>query len=122
MNNNKKSRTAGTVTAERAAKKRHTHKLHINYNTLFEILQVVGFIFFTVLLIVVIAKYATAPKPQYEAFEHRVSSGETLWSIAERYKPDGVTMQDYMGWVYAHNEGGFIYPGDVVIMAEVIEI
>ena len=121
MNTNKKSRTAGTVTAERAAKKRHTHKLHINYNTLFEILQVVGFIFFTVLLIVVIAKYASAPKPQYIPFEHRVSYGETLWTIAQQYKPDNVTMRDYMGWVYAHNHGGIIYPGDVVIMAEVAE-
>lgn len=120
MNNNKKSRTAGTVTAERAAKKRHTHKLRVNYNTLFRILQVVFFTFFVILLTVVIAIYATAPKPQYKAFKYNVSSGDTLWSIAKRYKPENVTMQDYMGWVYEHNDGGIIYPGDVVIMGQAI--
>ena len=121
MNTNKKSRTAGTVTAERAAKKRYAHKLHINYSILFEILQVSGAVILTILFLIFVAIHATAPNPQYIPFEYRVSYGETLWGIAERYKPDNVTMQDYMGWVYAHNDGGFIYPGDVVIMAEVEE-
>ena len=120
MNNNKKSRTAATVTAERAVRKRHKHKIHINYITLFKILQVAFFTVFAVLLTVVIAIYATAPEPQYKAFKYNVSSGDTLWSIAKRFKPENVTMQDYMGWVYEHNDGGIIYPGDVVIMAQAI--
>ena len=53
--------------------------------------------------------------------EHKVTYGDTLWNIAKQYKPDDMTMDAYMSWVYKHNEGGTIYPGDTVIMAEVIE-
>ena len=58
---------------------------------------------------------------EYTPIQHKVTYGDTLWTIAEQYKPDGMTMDRYMAWVYEHNDGGMIYPGDVVIMAEVVK-
>lgn len=54
--------------------------------------------------------------PELQAIEHKVTYGDSLWSIAEDYKPDGMSMGDYMDWVYRHNESSMIYPGDVVVM------
>lgn len=59
---------------------------------------------------------------KFMPFEYVVKSGDTLWSIAKGYKPDDITMQEYMAWVYEKNgHAGDIYPGDVVIMAEVLK-
>lgn len=61
----------------------------------------------------------TVRYPEYEPIEYKVTYGDTLWSIAKEYKPDGVTMDSYMGWVYEHNKGGLIRPGDIVVMGKV---
>lgn len=55
-------------------------------------------------------------KTNLKEMPHKVSSGETLWSIAKEYKPENISMGEYMDFVYGHNDGGIIYPGDIVIM------
>ena len=52
---------------------------------------------------------------------HTVKSGECLWTIAEQYRPEGITMDEYMSWVYEHNDSGVIYPGQNVVMGVVEE-
>lgn len=101
----------------------HDERLH-KYSTTFKnILQVVIAILTVSLMLwftVTVIK-GIFDVPEYIPVEHKVRSGETLWSIAKEYKPDDITMQEYMAWVYEQNgHGGNIYPGDVVIMAEVV--
>jgi LysM repeat protein len=101
----------------------HDERLH-KYSTTFKnILQVVIAILTVSLLLwftVTVIK-GIFDVPEYVPIEHHVRRGETLWSIAKQYKPDDITMQEYMAWVYEQNgHGGNIYPGDVVIMAEVV--
>ena len=94
-----------------------------HYNTAKKILQVVIAILTVSLMLwfMVTVIKGICDVPEYIPVEHKVRSGETLWSIAKEYKPDDITMQEYISWVYEQNgHGGDIYPGDVVIMAEVV--
>jgi LysM repeat protein len=101
----------------------HDERLH-KYSTTFKnILQVILAILTVSLLLglMVTVIKGIFDVPEYVPIEHHVRRGETLWSIAKQYKPDDITMQEYMAWVYEQNgHGGNIYPGDVVIMAEVV--
>jgi hypothetical protein len=101
----------------------HDERLH-KYSTTFKnILQVVIAILTVslLLLLMVTVIKGICDVPEFVPIEHHVRHGETLWSIAKQYKPDDITMQEYMAWVYEQNgHGGNIYPGDVVIMAEVV--
>ena len=74
---------------------------------------IVILIFCTILTITSV--YA-ARNPELEEVNHRVAYGDTLWGIAKEYKPDGMTMGDYMNWIYERNGDGMIYPGDIVVM------
>ena len=98
-------------------------KPHNDFSTKFSIMQVLIAILSTLVLIlftvwVAVDAWRTS-SAKYIPIEHKVRSGETLWNIAEEYKPDDVSMDRYMAWVYEHNDCGTIYPGDIVIMAEV---
>jgi nucleoid-associated protein YgaU len=101
----------------------HDERLH-KYSTTFKnILQVILAILAVSLLLglMVTVIKGICDVPEYVPIEHHVRRGETLWSIAKQYKPDDITMDEYMAWVYEQNgHGGNIYPGDVVIMAEVV--
>ena len=119
----KSSRPAGT---ESTAKKCENEKdSHTDYTTQFKKMQVVVAIFATLLLIIITTITAidvfAQENVEFRPIEHRVTYGDTLWDIAKEYKPDSMTMDRYMAWVYEHNDGGYIYPGDVVIMAEVVK-
>ncbi len=111
---NNRPTAMGTVKAEEKYKKLHRH-----YITAMTFVQVIIAIILIILTFLTIVGKATAPKPQYTAFEYKVKSGDTLWSIAQETKPDYITMDEYMSWVYSKNSNGKIYPGDVVFMAEV---
>jgi nucleoid-associated protein YgaU len=94
------------------------------YITLFGKKQVVISIILVLILILLTIKVigdVFTPSRTFIPVEHKVTYGDTLWGIAKEYKPDGMTMDRYMAWVYDHNDGGMIYPGDTVIMAEVVE-
>lgn len=66
------------------------------------------------LTIYAVISAASVKAPELIPIEHKVTYGDTLWGIAKEYKPDCMTMDEYMGWVYEHNEDSLIYPGDVV--------
>lgn len=109
----KNSRPAGTGTTENAKPEKILRK-HYTTNrakkqALFACL-VCG-------IILTVSVFAfSCDKTELVPAEYKVTYGDTLWSIAEKYKPDGVTMNEYMGFVYKHNKGGLIYPGDIVIV------
>lgn len=117
------SRPAGTGTAAKSGNVKDTF-YRVNYNTKRIILQVLipAFCLGMVSAAAIyefssaLADKLFAEKYVYAEVEHVVKKGDTLWSIAERYKPEGVAMQEYMAWVYERNDGGTIYPGDVVVM------
>ena len=76
------------------------------------------FFILSLVLITFIAFLSSVMKPdrQYIPAEHIVKSGECLWNIALKYKPNDVTMDEYMSWIYKHNDATVIYPGDVIIV------
>lgn len=73
-------------------------------------------VFCIILAIFLVMDTHARRNPALLEVEHVVTYGDTLWGIAEKYKPDGMSMGEYMGWVYERNCGGVIYPGDVVIV------
>lgn len=90
-----------------------------NYSTHFCKKQVVLTILFLFVLASTLLIVVDFDAENFVPVEHKVTYGDTLWSIASEYKPEDMTMDTYMAWVYEHNDGGMIYPGDTVIMAEV---
>jgi nucleoid-associated protein YgaU len=60
-----------------------------------------------------------ARHPQLIEEKYIVRSGDTLWSIAEKHKPDSMVMGDYMAFLYEKNGYGYIYPGDRVTIGVV---
>ena len=117
----KSSRPAGTETATKMCE--NAKNSHTDYNTQFKKMQGLVAIFAIIILLILTIWVAIDVSAQNSArlqpIEHKVTYGETLWSIAEKYRPEDMTKDRYMAWVYEHNDGGMIYPGDVVIMAEV---
>jgi LysM repeat protein len=116
----KESRSAGTETAI-LVKEVFVSKPHKEYTTSFIKKQVVLTILVFVVLALTVLAIADNETKEFVPVEHKVTYGDTLWSIASEYKPEDMTMDRYMAWVYDHNDGGMIYPGDTVIMAEVVE-
>ena len=94
-------------TLGRIATKRLYHRVSRLVKPLFAIILVFCFVY-------VLTSAFAVRHPELEAIEYRVTYGDTLWTIAKVHKPDGMTMDEYMGWIYEHNDGGLIYPGDVV--------
>ena len=122
-NTKKESRPAGTETA--ILVKEVFGNPRKDYITKFSTIQVV-IAFFSAIALVLLTAWAiidicSTNTAEFVPVEHKVKPGETLWNIAEEYKPDDISMDRYMAWVYEHNDYDVIYPGDTVIMAEVIK-
>lgn len=113
MKEQKNSRSAGTETTANAKPRKI---LHTHYNTHLTKFQVLVFILFIGIMCVTISLSHTTQTSELIATEHKVRQGECLWNIAEEYKPSCISMDKYMGWIYSHNDGGLIYPGDVVVV------
>ena len=47
-----------------------------------------------------------------------VNSGDTLWSIAETYKPDYINLQQFMREIKMHNgmDGAMLYEGSTLLV------
>lgn len=113
MREQKNSRPAGTGTAENAKPEKILRK-HYTTNRAKKQVLFAGVACVIVLTISTLA--FSCSKTELVPTEYKVTYGDTLWSIAEKYKPDGMTMDEYMSFVYKHNKGGLIYPGDIVIV------
>ena len=118
-NTKKESRPAGTESAMLDEVFHNKKTPHKNYITKFSQKQVIWAIILVSLLLMFTIRVMSDTKTELIPVEHTVTYGDTLWTIAKQYKPDSMTMDEYMAWVYDHNDGGMIYPGDTVIMAEV---
>jgi nucleoid-associated protein YgaU len=118
-NTKKESRPAATESA--ILVKEMFENPRKDYNIRFGIKQVIFTILFFVLLATTVLMVADTSTATFVPVEHKVTYGDTLWNIAEQYKPDDMTMDNYMAWVYKHNDSSVIYPGDTVIMAEVVK-
>ena len=110
MKEQKNSRSAGTETTANAKPRKILHR---HYNTNQRKKQV---IFATVLFVVFLTACSPCKSVDLVPIQHKVRQGETLWSISAEYKPDCMTMDEYMSFVYKNNKGGVIYPGDIVVV------
>ena len=116
MRKQKNSRPAGTGATVNAKPKKILHK---KYNTTLRVFQV----FFQFLCLVVLLVFTIrtiielCDTTELEPIQHKVSYGDTLWNLALEYKPESMTMNEYMSWVYEYNDmNDTIFPGDVIIM------
>lgn len=104
---------------------RQTKNLHQDYNTRNKKCQAIFFVavFLILSAVTALSVVGAIKRDNYELvpLEYKVKSGDTLWSIAQEHKPGDVLMQDYMAFVYEHNDNKMIYPGDTVIIAEVVK-
>jgi LysM repeat protein len=116
----KESRSAGTETAIMIREVFGTSSKK-NYSTRFGKKQVVFTILFFIVLASTLLIVVDSDTETFVPVEHKVTYGDTLWGIASEYKPEDMTMDEYMSWVYEHNDSGMIHPGDTVIMAEVVK-
>ena len=114
MEQQKNSRPAGTGTTETCKACKKQTKQHKYYNT--DLPKNQAF-FASVLCVTALTVCITAfsrPNITLEKRIHRVKSGETLWTIAKQYKPDEMTMDKYMEFIYENNLNADIFPGDIV--------
>ncbi len=119
MMQQKNSRPAATGTTAKNAESNCSNNQHPHYNTNIAKKQaVLAFIVCSITLIAINILY-TQPKSTVSAGVHKVRNGETLWSIARDYKPEGLSFEEHWNWVCQHNESALIYPGDTVKIAEV---
>lgn len=108
----KNSRPAGTGTTVNAKPEKILHK-HYTTNPAKK-QAIFASIFVGVALFIVLMQ--TNKTPELTPIQHKVKSGETLWSISMQYKPCEMTMDEYMSFVYKNNESALIFPGDTVIV------
>ena len=65
---------------------------------------VVGLLLIGVLLDAICARAAEAPRREdFAPVRVVVDAGETAWSIAGRYCPEGVDVREYLGWCADEN-------------------
>lgn len=113
MNEQKNSRPAGTGTTANA---KSTKTLQNQYNTNIAKKQAFFCGIICTLVIIMFFVWSKLSERELVPIEHHVREGECLWTIAHEYKPEDMSMSKYMDWVYKHNDKGFIYPGDKIIM------
>ena len=83
-------------------------------------------VLFGMLLSLIIFAICDKPEYVYIPKEHFVTNADSLGldSIAAKYCPEFVPWEEYRNWVREHNrtEDGYIYPGDTVVVADVVEV
>ena len=119
MEQQKNSRPAGTGTTERCRNCKKQPKQHGYYITNRAKKQALFYGALCVIALLVTLYSFRKPLPFQELnlkpIIHHVAPGEIgLRSIARQYKPDNISMNHYMDWIYEHNEVGTIFPGDIV--------
>ena len=62
-------------------------------------------IFFTAAAVIVLLICGSRSKPEYSVESYGINSGDTLWNIAEEYKPKSISYSDYINTLYKLNDG-----------------
>ena len=75
-------------------------------------------IFFTVVAVIVLLICGSRSKPEYSVESYGINSGDTLWNIAEEYKPNSISYSEYINTLYKLNKGltAEIYPGQAIVI------
>ena len=75
-------------------------------------------IFFTVAAVIVMLICGSRSKPEYSVESYGINSGDTLWNIAEEYKPNSISYSEYTNTLYKLNDGltANIYPGQAILI------
>lgn len=75
-------------------------------------------IFFLVVIGLILLLCGSLQKPKYSVKSYGIGCGDTLWSIAEEYKPNSVTYREYIDLMYKLNDGltATIFPGQAILI------
>lgn len=75
-------------------------------------------IFFTAAAVIVLLICGSRTKPAYSVESYGINHGDTLWKIADEYKPDSMAYSEYINTLYKLNEGltAEIYPGQAILI------
>ena len=75
-------------------------------------------IFFTATAVIVLLICGSRAKPAYSVESYGIDYGDTLWKIADEYKPDSMAYSEYIDTLYKLNEGltAEIYPGQAILI------
>ena len=75
-------------------------------------------IFFTAAAVIVLLICGSRTSPKYSVKNYGIEYGDTLWKIAEEYKPDSMAYSKYIDTLYKLNEGltAEIYPGQAIFI------
>lgn len=81
-----------------------------------KIVIIVAFIIGIIMCGMAIDKWLTGDTTPMQEQTYIVSKGETLWSIARRYKPEGMTYEQYIHELKEANKEDIskIYPGQTI--------
>lgn len=75
-------------------------------------------IFFTAAAVIVLLICGSRAKPAYSVESYGIDYGDTLWNIAEEYKPNSISYSEYIDTLYKINDGltAEIYPGQAILI------
>ena len=75
-------------------------------------------IFFTAAAVIVLLICGSRAKPAYSVESYGINHGDTLWNIAEEYKPNSISYSEYINTLYKLNDGltAEIYPGQAIFI------
>lgn len=75
-------------------------------------------IFFTAAAVIVLLICGSRTKLTYCVESYGIDYGDTLWKIAEEYKPDSISYSEYINTLYKLNDGltAEIYPGQAILI------
>ena len=74
-------------------------------------------IFFTAAAVIVLLICGSRAKP-VSIESYGINHGDTLWDIADEYKPNSISYSEYINTLYKLNEGltAEIYPGQTILI------
>ena len=62
-------------------------------------------IFFTATAVIILLICGSRANPAYSIESYGIEYGDTLWKIAEEYKPNSISYSEYIDNLYKLNEG-----------------
>lgn len=75
-------------------------------------------IFFALIAVIVLLICGSRTSSTYTVESYGIDYGDTLWKIAEEYKPNSISYSEYINTLYKLNKGltAEIYPGQAILI------